>query len=107
MSDRGVSRPGESRPRRRGRGALPHRSPAIQCSDGGAKESIPQENVIALSVNGPLYVRGDIHITGPLGDTLLEDTRVALCRCGESRTKPLCDNTHKQTNFRDEGILGR
>ena len=74
--------------------------------DGGAKESIPQENVIAVSVNGPLYVRGDIQITGPLGETLLEDTRVALCRCGESRNKPLCDNRHKQTNFRDEGILG-
>ena len=75
-------------------------------TDGGAKESIPQENVIAVGVNGPLYVRGDIHIKGPLGETLLEDTRVALCRCGESRNKPLCDNTHKQTNFRDEGILG-
>ena len=75
-------------------------------TDGGAKESIPQENVIAVGVNGPLYVRGDIHIKGPLGETLLEDTRVALCRCGESRNKPLCDNTHKQTNFRDEGTLG-
>jgi CDGSH-type Zn-finger protein len=41
-----------------------------------------------------------------LGETLLEDTRVALCRCGESRNKPLCDNSHKQTTFRDKGILG-
>src|ERR687898_3530204 len=38
--------------------------------DGGATESIPQENVIAVSVNGPLYIRGDIQITGPLGETL-------------------------------------
>jgi CDGSH-type Zn-finger protein/uncharacterized Fe-S cluster protein YjdI len=72
----------------------------------GVAEPIPQENVIAVGVDGPLYVRGDIKISGPLGETLLEDTRVALCRCGESRNKPLCDNSHRQTNFRDEGILG-
>jgi CDGSH-type Zn-finger protein/uncharacterized Fe-S cluster protein YjdI len=71
----------------------------------GVTEAIPQENAIAVSTNGPLYVRGDIHIKGPLGETLLEDTRVALCRCGSSRNKPLCDNSHKQANFRDEGIL--
>jgi CDGSH-type Zn-finger protein len=74
--------------------------------DGGATEPIPQENAIAVIVDGPLYVRGNVQIKDPLGETLLEDTRVALCRCGESRNKPLCDNSHKQTNFRDEGILG-
>jgi CDGSH-type Zn-finger protein/uncharacterized Fe-S cluster protein YjdI len=74
--------------------------------DGGATEPIPQKNVIAVGVNGPLYVRGDIQIKGPLGETLLEDTRVALCRCGASCNKPLCDNSHKQTNFSDNGILG-
>jgi CDGSH-type Zn-finger protein/uncharacterized Fe-S cluster protein YjdI len=78
----------------------------FECRDCGAPEPIPQENVIAVGVNGPLYVRGDVNIKGPLGETLLEDTRVALCRCGESRNKPLCDNAHKQTSFRDEGILG-
>jgi CDGSH-type Zn-finger protein/uncharacterized Fe-S cluster protein YjdI len=72
----------------------------------GATEPIPQENAIAVSVDGPLYVRGDIQIKGPLGETLLEDTRVALGRCGESCNKPFCDNSHKQTNFRDKGILG-
>ena len=75
-------------------------------TDGGAPEPIPQENAIAVGVNGPLYIRGDIQIKDPLGETLLEDTRVALCRCGESRNKPFCDNSHKQTNFRDKGILG-
>jgi CDGSH-type Zn-finger protein len=74
--------------------------------DGGGAEPIPQENVIAVGVNGPLYVRGDIQIKGPLGETLLENTRVALCRCGESRNKPFCDNSHKQASFRDKGTLG-
>src|SRR3712207_5173383 len=50
--------------------------------DGGAPEPVPRENVITVVVDGPLYVRGDILIEGPLGETLFEDTRVALCRCG-------------------------
>jgi CDGSH-type Zn-finger protein/uncharacterized Fe-S cluster protein YjdI len=73
--------------------------------DGGTAEPIPQDNVIAVGVNGPLYVRGDIQIKGPLGETLLEDIWVALCRCGESRNKPFCDNSHKQVSFRDKGAL--
>jgi CDGSH-type Zn-finger protein/uncharacterized Fe-S cluster protein YjdI len=74
--------------------------------DDGAAEPIPQENVITIGVDGPLYVRGDVLIKGSLGETLFEDTRVALCRCGESRNKPFCDNSHKQVSFRDEGTLG-
>lgn len=74
--------------------------------EDGAAEPVPRENVIIVGVNGPLYVRGDILIEGPLGETLFEDTRVALCRCGESRNKPFCDNSHKQVSFRDKGTLG-
>ena len=74
--------------------------------DGGAGEPVPHENVVAVAANGPLYVRGDIEITDSTGAVLLENTRVALCRCGESRNKPFCDNSHKQANFRDAGVLG-
>ena len=74
--------------------------------DDGAAEPIPQENVIAVGADGPLYVRGGILIEGPLGEPLFEDTRVALCRCSESHNKPFCDNSHKQVSFRDEGTLG-
>jgi CDGSH-type Zn-finger protein/uncharacterized Fe-S cluster protein YjdI len=74
--------------------------------DDGAEEPVPDENVVALATDGPLYIRGDIEITDSTGTTLLEDTRVALCRCGESMNKPLCDNSHRQANFRDVGLLG-
>jgi CDGSH-type Zn-finger protein/uncharacterized Fe-S cluster protein YjdI len=74
--------------------------------DGGAEEPVPNENIVAVAVNGPLYVRGDIEIKDSTGTLLLEDTRVALCRCGESKNKPFCDNSHKQANFRDAGVLG-
>ena len=41
----------------------------------------PAQNTIRLTVDGALYVRGDIHI----GDGTYY--RVALCRCGESKNK--------------------
>lgn len=42
----------------------------------------------------------------PDEETLLEDTRVALCRCGLSANKPLCDNSH-QDEFRAVGSAGQ
>ena len=74
--------------------------------DGGAEEPVPGENVVAVAADGPLYVRGNIEIKDSTGTTLLEDTRVALCRCGGSMNKPFCDNSHRQANFRDAGVLG-
>ncbi|CAN5728382.1 hypothetical protein BH24ACT22_BH24ACT22_12030 [soil metagenome] len=80
---------------------------ALQFSrkDGGAEEPVPEDNSIIIAKDGPVYIRGDIEIKEHDGTTLLEDTRVALCRCGESRNKPFCDNSHKNSGFRDEGSL--
>lgn len=39
----------------------------------------------------------------PDDTTLLEDTRVALCRCGASENKPLCDNSHVDVDFEAAG----
>jgi CDGSH-type Zn-finger protein len=36
---------------------------------------------------------------------LLRDTRVALCRCGRSRKRPFCDNSHQTAAFRDDGAV--
>jgi CDGSH-type Zn-finger protein len=33
------------------------------------------------------------------GETLLADTRMALCRCGASESKPLCDGGHTEVGF--------
>jgi CDGSH iron-sulfur domain-containing protein 3 len=36
----------------------------------------------------------------------LERSKLALCRCGQSQQKPLCDGTHKETGFKAEaGML--
>ncbi len=70
-----------------------------QRQDGGAGEPTPDANIILLAENGPLYVRGDVILLGADDQPLLEDTRIALCRCGASENKPLCDNTHLKTGF--------
>ena len=66
---------------------------------GTRSEKPPSKNRIILSENGPVYLYGDIEIQDAGGTTLIEDTRVALCRCGASDNKPLCDNNHKEIGF--------
>jgi CDGSH-type Zn-finger protein/uncharacterized Fe-S cluster protein YjdI len=73
--------------------------------DGGVQESIPEVNAIIASKDGPLYVRGNVTIVNPQGEIILEDTRVALCRCGSSKNKPFCDNSHLDIGFSDPGEL--
>jgi CDGSH-type Zn-finger protein/uncharacterized Fe-S cluster protein YjdI len=65
-------------------------------------EPTPDTNRISVAPNGPLYVRGDVEVVDADGETLLSDTRVALCRCGRSGNKPLCDGSHEE-GFADDG----
>src|SRR5262249_3869598 len=56
--------------------------------DGGPQEKAPDVNVIRIRENGPYAVMADIQMTG---DAF---TRATLCRCGQSKNKPFCDNSH-------------
>ncbi|GAP14560.1 uncharacterized conserved protein [Longilinea arvoryzae] len=73
--------------------------------DGGEPESVPDHNEIVLAADGPLYLSGDIELIAPDGSTYLKDTRIALCRCGASKCKPLCDESHTAIQFSEEGKL--
>ncbi len=73
--------------------------------DGGPAEMTPEKNTITVSSDGPLFVKGDVRITDAAGETILTDTRVALCRCGRTRNKPLCDESHLEAGFTAEGAL--
>ena len=53
--------------------------------------------------NGPLEVTGNLEICSGTGRTVDRVTRVRLCRCGGSRTKPFCDNTHLKNGFEAPG----
>jgi len=75
-------------------------------TDGGAEEPTPDHNTIQVDPDGPLYVRGDVEVVTPEGRTIVEDTRIALCRCGASKHKPFCDNSHQNIEFAHDGRLG-
>ncbi|MCA9580875.1 MAG: CDGSH iron-sulfur domain-containing protein [Myxococcales bacterium] len=69
-------------------------------------EEPPTENRIAVSNNGPLYVSGQLEVDGATEDMPSVRYRAALCRCGQSKNKPFCDNTHEEAGFRDHGAIG-
>lgn len=55
--------------------------------------------IIALE-DGPLMFNGPITLDLEEGESKIILGRIALCRCGASEAKPLCDGAHKQCEFR-------
>jgi CDGSH-type Zn-finger protein len=47
--------------------------------------------------DGPLIVRGEFVLEDLDNGPLPTGRLIALCRCGRSATKPLCDGSHKIT----------
>jgi uncharacterized Fe-S cluster protein YjdI len=68
-------------------------------TDGGPNETPADRVQITPIANGPYFVRGAFDIVDPDG-TMHRQTRVALCRCGQSKHLPYCDNTHRAIGFR-------
>jgi CDGSH-type Zn-finger protein/uncharacterized Fe-S cluster protein YjdI len=66
----------------------------IRRKDSGANEPAPKANKILVRENGPLAVHADSEIEGH-GAML----RTTLCRCGLSKNKPFCDNSHIKAGF--------
>ena len=63
---------------------------------GDFPEEEPDEVTVVQAGNlGPLYVRGRVRLVDGHGRLIAEETRVALCRCGASASKPYCDNSHR------------
>ncbi len=56
---------------------------------------------ISARPNGPYIVEGEVELSDPTGAKvdLGGQTRFALCRCGGSTKKPLCDGTHSKIGF--------
>ncbi|WP_288927980.1 CDGSH iron-sulfur domain-containing protein [uncultured Maritimibacter sp.] len=61
--------------------------------DGGMGEQVPPVNTVRLWENGPNELRGDLWIDEA------PTTRMLLCRCGQSKNKPFCDNSHVAAGF--------
>lgn len=56
---------------------------------------------IQISKNGPLLVKEQVKVvdmsTGE--EVRIEKFPIALCRCGQSATKPFCDGAHSRCGF--------
>lgn len=64
--------------------------------------------VIKVRHNGPLKVTGPVTVVDGQGNELdLEPhtkfDSIVLCRCGQSRAKPFCDQSHLTCGFEPDG----
>jgi CDGSH-type Zn-finger protein len=69
--------------------------------DGDEPDEIDYAPSVAVTRDGPLWVRGGVEIAGADGEIYETRNRVTLCRCGHSQNKPFCDGSHKDVGFRD------
>lgn len=75
-------------------------SAAAGTSGGGRGRQRGESAQITVSPKGPLIVRGPVRVQLPDGTPVPgQRPTMALCRCGQSQTKPFCDGTHKQVGF--------
>lgn len=78
----------------------------FESNDGSITETADEENTITVSYQGPYFIRGDLEIDGASDDMPGVKFRAALCRCGASKNKPFCDNSHEEIGFKDYGAIG-
>lgn len=72
-------------------------------TDGGPQEAPTSPTAVQPRRNGPLFVRGELHVKDTQDNVTRTATRIALCRCGQSSNKPFCDATHRAIGFQAEG----
>jgi CDGSH-type Zn-finger protein/truncated hemoglobin YjbI len=70
-------------------------------SKEGRHEARKQAARIVVIHNGPYRIEGSISLVDHLGVEIAAETPVRLCRCGQSRTKPFCDDSHLKSGFVD------
>jgi uncharacterized Fe-S cluster protein YjdI/CDGSH-type Zn-finger protein len=69
--------------------------------DGGPDEAHEGTTVTPMR-DGPLRVVGEIRIAAEVGEVEVLP-RSTLCRCGQSASKPFCDNSHLRVGFTAPG----
>ena len=62
-------------------------------------ESLEPKPQIVVTSNGPYLVDGSIPLVDHLGVPVAAEAPVRLCRCGQSQTKPFCDDSHLSRGF--------
>ncbi|SLN50868.1 CDGSH iron-sulfur domain-containing protein [Roseisalinus antarcticus] len=65
--------------------------------DGVEEETPPARAIVRVRENGPLAFNGGLQVDGE------KMPRATLCRCGKSKRKPYCDNSHVEEGFAATG----
>jgi CDGSH-type Zn-finger protein len=63
--------------------------------------------LIRCRENGPLVLQGAVKIVDHLGNEFplpAGKETIALCRCGQSQSKPFCDGSHRTCGFQAGGV---
>ena len=68
--------------------------------DGGENEQAADTVKVTPVRNGPYLIRGRVDVVDPVTRETHTEMRLALCRCGQSKHMPYCDNTHRAIGFR-------
>lgn len=71
--------------------------------DGSPQEEHAGHTTVTPVRDGPLLVVGEIQVTREDGSVEILP-RASLCRCGQSKVKPFCDNSHLTTGFSAPGV---
>jgi uncharacterized Fe-S cluster protein YjdI len=65
-----------------------------------ASAPAPSGVKVVVKPNGPYLVQGPVQVVDPAGTVIKEGAVFALCRCGNSTTKPFCDGSHGRLGWR-------
>lgn len=66
----------------------------------GTQNMVTDKVQIEVTPNGPLIIKGAIHLKHSDGKEEQKEKTTALCRCGGSANKPFCDGTHLKNGFK-------
>ncbi len=74
---------------------------SLEGQTADTEPDLPQQVAVTTEMTsegpiaGPLWVTGNIEVERADGQPMETRNRVTLCRCGQSKNKPLCDGTHR------------
>lgn len=67
---------------------------------------LDEANSLLVTSGGPLKLTGNITLIDEDG-TVTQSNNLNLCRCGASKSKPLCDDQHLEIEFFDSGTVSQ
>ena len=59
----------------------------------------PNPPRLTFRANGSILVEGVVQLFGPDMQVIPSKEKFSLCRCGQSKSKPFCDGSHKSCGF--------